>query len=588
MIKKIELYRFKRFKRQSFNLKSDGITVLAGGNNSGKSSILHALAVWEFCKTILILEKTKKCLIPNSNTQGFGLSADEFLPIALPSLKHLWTNLKFHKDGEQDGYTLKIKCTWDLPEKSDCFLEFGLSLVNDRLFIKSTDSNLTADDYIPSIAYLPTFAGITDKENRMSGADRRRQIGKGLTGSVLRNMLLDMANLNRITRKELKGDRSKIRTTDLERLRQNDSWELLQKTLREIFMCELEVSPFNDLYHSYIRVELYKGQFVNNRFIKHPDYTNRDIMVEGSGFLQWLSVYSLALDKDIDVLLLDEPDAHLHSSLQFTLLERLTELTKTKNKQVLIATHSTEILKNVPVETIFEFRNNRARYLTDDSQKTGLLAGLGCEYSPRLNQIQIHKKMFIVENESDANFLKIWSRILGLTWPENVIIWPWASGHKERKYLFLELKREIPTLKAISLRDRDEEHYNTVDSSLKDLNFPDESDGMIKMKWRRRHIENYLMSPSAIARAVNSNEEEIKVFFAQQHSLVINGDFVNTDVAPALYDAWGKEIISTGIESVEKRYNCNKQDIASAMSADEVCEDVKTLIDKIMYISTAS
>jgi len=38
-------------------------------------------------------------------------------------------------------------------------------------------------------------------------------------------------------------------------------------------------------------------------------------MVEGSGFLQWLSVFALATDPGLDVLLLDEPDAHLHSSL---------------------------------------------------------------------------------------------------------------------------------------------------------------------------------------------------------------------------------------------------------------------------------
>ena len=26
--------------------------------------------------------------------EGFGMSAEEFLPIAVPSLNHLWTNLK--------------------------------------------------------------------------------------------------------------------------------------------------------------------------------------------------------------------------------------------------------------------------------------------------------------------------------------------------------------------------------------------------------------------------------------------------------------------------------------------------------------
>lgn len=75
-------------------------------------------------------------------------------------------------------------------------------------------------------------------------------------------------------------------------------------------------------------------------------------MTEGSGFLQWLSVYTYALNKDIDVLLLDEPDAHLHCSLQMLLVSKLQNFIEKNNKQILIATHSTEIIKNIPFNLI--------------------------------------------------------------------------------------------------------------------------------------------------------------------------------------------------------------------------------------------
>ena len=71
-------------------------------------------------------------------------------------------------------------------------------------------------------------------------------------------------------------------------------------------------------------------------------------MVEGSGFLQWLSVYALALNKDLDVLLLDEPDAHLHPVPQGHLTHKLAKLCENK-KQVLLATHSTTILSETTV-----------------------------------------------------------------------------------------------------------------------------------------------------------------------------------------------------------------------------------------------
>ena len=79
-------------------------------------------------------------------------------------------------------------------------------------------------------------------------------------------------------------------------------------------------------------------------------------MVEGSGFLQWLSVFALATDPDLDVLLLDEPDAHLHTSLQEQLLDSLRDVAATTGKQMLIATHSAEILRNAEPSDILHIR----------------------------------------------------------------------------------------------------------------------------------------------------------------------------------------------------------------------------------------
>ena len=62
MIKSIRLTRFKKYKNQEFYIHAAGISLLVGGNNSGKSTLIHALSVWEFCKMILIHEKGRKIL----------------------------------------------------------------------------------------------------------------------------------------------------------------------------------------------------------------------------------------------------------------------------------------------------------------------------------------------------------------------------------------------------------------------------------------------------------------------------------------------------------------------------------------------
>lgn len=148
MIKRIELTRFKKYKSQYFTLRPNGVTLLVGGNNAGKSTLIHALAVWEFCKMILLHEKGRSTFNQEEigTGEGFGMSAEEFLPIAVPSLNHLWTNLKTQlspaeKDAWPDaypGYIMRIKCIWDYEDQLDRYLEIGLSLVNDRLFIRET------------------------------------------------------------------------------------------------------------------------------------------------------------------------------------------------------------------------------------------------------------------------------------------------------------------------------------------------------------------------------------------------------------------------------------------------------------------
>lgn len=148
-IKSITLKNFKKFESKTIELHR-GLSLLVGGNNEGKSTILHALAVWEFCKTFLVINKGKTALQNMEHIDGVGLNIDEFTPINIPNLKYLWRNLK-----PGSGYNLSIRCDWDAEDGTSKFLTISLALANDRLFVKTNDSNLKIDDKIPTVAYLP-------------------------------------------------------------------------------------------------------------------------------------------------------------------------------------------------------------------------------------------------------------------------------------------------------------------------------------------------------------------------------------------------------------------------------------------------
>lgn len=586
-IKTIELKRFKQFSSTSIDFK-DGLSLIVGGNNSGKSSVLQALAAWQFCKTLLEIEKGRTSWTKDAKSQGIGMGIVDFTPMHIPSLSHLWTNLKSQKKDEEDGYTLKIKVVWDKDDGVERYLEIGLSLANDRLFIKATDTNIELEEVldddgtpidinIPQIAYLPPFAGVTDRESRLTPAMRGRLIGQGLSGGVIRNAIFELHEQNRLERLRLRADRPKIKNTDLDNLRKTDPFEILQRTMQSIFGTELKIIPFNERYHSYLKIESVKGKIVDGKFKRFPNYSSRDLMVEGSGFLQWLSVYTLALSPEYNVVLLDEPDAHLHTLLQQQLTSELVNISDFMGKQVLLATHSTDLIRSYDFSKILSLKDRKGKYLTQDEDKVGILAGVGAIHTPKLHALIEGKRMLIVEGVSDERFLKILATRAGVDWPKNLVCWTWTGKVAERKQLFMQLKKDIPELKAISIRDRDDEPDATVEASLFDKANPSKTAGFQALKWRRRHVENYLLNADVIARAAARTSAEIKEFM-EGHGLALPRDTKTTDVLMSIRDARGKELMIQGGNSVLDVFGVTRDQVAEAFKKEEVPDDIITFL----------
>ena len=582
MIHKFQITNFKRLGTKEIILK-DNISLVVGGNNSGKTSVLHALAVWEYAKQVLIYEKNPRALYHGFSGDGYGVTLDDFTPINIPSFRYLWTNLK-----ADSGYTLAISCFWILND-TEKHLKIGLAYGQEKLYIKTLDSNINEGDYIPHVVYLPTFAGINSKEEWHTPAVRNKYIGQGLAGSVLRNQIMELFLQNAKIRKERKGDRSKILESDLKWIRENDAYELLNQTMFSIFKGMLYPKAFNPNFHTHVLVNFRKGEIVNKRFKPFADYKERDIMVEGSGFLQWLSVYTMAVTPNIDVLLLDEPDAHLHCSLQSELFTHLQRIATLKRKQILIATHSTDIIKTYDFGRILSVSNTSIRYLASNDAKIRIISGIGSEYFPLLEAVQKNKRVLFVENESDAKLLKIFCDKYSV-WPDNLVVWPKANKQSERTILFLYLKEQIHDLKCISLSDRDNELYREGTSNLHD-NTPDKVEGNNELryrKWRRWEMESYLISKPAIVRLIMnkngvSRDEATRDFdnYAASLGIVINPDYKqsNRTVSNApLFNMDAKALLNP----ICNHYGIDKYAIANEMHTEDLFDDVRTLVDEIV------
>lgn len=591
MIKKVEIKKFKRLNNVATELHPNGLSLVVGGNNSGKSTLLHAIAVWQYSWSVIRFEKGEDALLAGAHVAGLGISLDDFTPLNIPSFKYLWTNLK-----PGSSYTLTIDCYWDI-DGAEKHLCIGLAFAQDRLYVKNVGSNLVIRDKIPNVAYVPPFAGIANKEQWYAPAMRNMLIGQGLAGAVLRNQIVELFRTNLAERKRLKGNKSKISNRDLEQLRKNDPYELLNQIVLRIFKGQLYPEKFDEEYHTHVSVGFRKGEIVNNRFVPHPAYTLRDIMAEGSGFLQWLSVYTFALSPNIDVLLLDEPDAHLHCSLQNELLTQLENLVEKKQKQVIVATHSTEVIKGFDHHDIIHADKGNYKYLVDAGKKVYVMSGLGTEYFILLDEIQRYKKILFVENKWDAEILKRFCNKFN-HWPENIVIWADANQHVERKKFFMELHREIPDLKAISLHDRDNGDYEQTRADLSVGNQPDWSGapangGEIRFRtWRRWEMESYLMGVPAMkrlyqranpAKSLIDVENEINQQLAAV-SAVINADYMQSDRTysnQSLFQNDAKVMLHPLLNNL----GLDKWSVIEEMTVEEIFEDVRTLIDEIITFS---
>jgi len=266
-------------------------------------------------------------------------------------------------------------------------------------------------------------------------------------------------------------------------------------------------------------------------------------------------------------------------------------------------------VRKADYRSIYYVAEKSKGYLGEESGKVKVIEGLGSLYLPRIEKLHRIRRLLLIEGTSDLELLKIWAATLGLGWPDDLVEWFSTGKPSERKTLYGELNKEIMKkqnsatltivrgIHALSLRDRDEEPQATTRSDLSDGSNPDvpmqagEDFRIVHRKWRRRHIENYLLLPRAIARAASAkgtvySEEDVARFLREEHSATINDTFVLTDCSQAIKDFRAKDITYSAPNNTETKFDVTRFDIARSMTPAEICDDVKGLLNQIVALCT--
>jgi hypothetical protein len=395
MIERVRLVRFKRFEKETFDLRGQQV-FLAGPNNSGKTTLLHAVVVWDLAVRRWLTERA------DTLTAGKRISVllDEFTALPLRAMNLLWLNrhtAQAIKGGTPKAAPIYIEVTANRAEAGSNSLTMEILYANEKLIyvrpVRSPEDPQALTSF-PSFAksldivHVPAFSGIATQEPRHSPGMQRKLVGEGRAGEVVRNLLLDIwQNSNK------REDAA--------------PWAELASDITRLFQCEIIPPEFSEA-QPYI-VSEYRPKVLGTPAAGKRRGPRLDVANAGSGFHQVLLLLSFFYSRPSSILLLDEPDAHLHFILQREIMDHLRDVAARRRCKLIVATHAEVLLNGAEGDEIISFVGSVPKRLLNGTDKRTLTDALKNLTSLDLLQASHVGAVLYVEDESDYKLLREWA-----------------------------------------------------------------------------------------------------------------------------------------------------------------------------------
>lgn len=183
MIRRFTIRGFKRFARQT-KIDLDPVTVLVGANNSGKSTILEALTLFQYCIETSRRANGKVTDKRQPSLSSRFVSPDEFgvLPVAAPT--DLWPNGRTAIGGKQQS--IELHGEYD----NGAEIGFTLKLSYNRFSISpKVIGDSTAAIVQQDIRLIPIFSGFVPREEYLTPPARQERMRLQRHGETVRNLL---------------------------------------------------------------------------------------------------------------------------------------------------------------------------------------------------------------------------------------------------------------------------------------------------------------------------------------------------------------------------------------------------------------
>lgn len=464
MLERLIVRNFKLFDEVDIEL---GDTVLLiGPNNSGKTSALQALALWDLG---LRRWHEKRAGKGANKRTGVALNRRDLVSVPVPDTAHFWRGrhmrvVSSDEQGKRKTSNIRIEIevrgvsqgqTWS------CGLEFDFAN-SESIYCRpmglgknGNGQKATSVPTIPpaaletQVAYLPPMSGLAANETRLDPGAVQVRLGEGRTAEVLRNLCYQIANES------------------------PEDWASVIHRARTLFGVELQ-APDYIAERGEIAMSYREGGL------------ELDLSAAGRGLQQTLLLLAyLHLNRGA-VILLDEPDAHLEILRQRQIYHTLTELARERGCQIIAASHS-EVLLNEAADrdVVVAFVGRPHRIDDRGTQVAKSLKAIGFESYAQAEQTGW---VLYLEGSTDLAILRAFAATLGHP----------AAELLERPFVhYVENQVSKAAAHFFGLREAKPELMGLVILDRQDKPLRDQGD-LPALTWDRREIESYVLHPQVL------------------------------------------------------------------------------------------
>ena len=567
MLTKLICRNFKHFGEVEVELGNP--VVFIGPNNSGKTTALQALTLWD-----IGLERWNEHRRARSQARkraGVTINRRDPIFVPVPDAKLLWRNLQVRDvqrvGGRQQTQNVRMAIIVEgvtTGKKWECGLEFDYanqeSFYCRPLRLSEREGRRLKRMPVPEeaanldVAFLPPMSGLASNETRLDPGAINVRVGEGRTAEVLRNLCYQV----------------------LQEGEDNKKWETICQQIEDLFGIELD-----------------EPDYILERGEIEMSYRDRsgislDLSSSGRGLQQTLLLLAYIVSHPGSVLLLDEPDAHLEILRQRQIYQMLTELAKKHGSQIIAASHSEVILNEAAGrDMVIAFLGAPHRIDDRGSQLLKSLRSIGFE---QYSQAEQAGWVLYLEGSTDLAILQAFAEKLGHP-AQDILKRPFVhyvenQPRKAREH-FYGLREAKTDLVGFCLFDQIESELQT-------------NPEFREYQWKRREIENYIVCQKEILidwaqaeaerrgeapQLVSTMEEAIDEIEKALATLGKGSPWspdtkVSDDFLDPLFESFFKKL---GLENLMRKTNYHT--LVQYVPSDQIDSEVSEVLDGILEIA---